>query len=354
MNEEKSNQSPFGEIPSSIISDILSRLPIKTCLKCKLVCKEWHQIIMSLDFSEFRRSRGSYSSLLFYGKFYNWTENFLLLDLDKASKVDENGNLSVDSMTRFKCDFNLPNSKLHLVNECNGVICLKDQEMWSPFIVCNPLTGRFLIIKQSHKAHHLLQGYGLGYCPVSRQFKVLRILMGKFNYVAEVQTVGTEEWRSVGGAHICKERIGAFLNGSVHWYSSKDHCIWSFHFGNEQFLRIPVPDHTKGNSAADVTIFDSYLCFSCVPRDGCQRDIWLMKEYGVCDSWVKQFVMEKGEFGLLYVPLLRMGCGEILVSFRGRCNLLAYDLKSETYRKVKVGGVSFFDVVPFDMNLSKI
>ncbi|CAO2838162.1 unnamed protein product [Amaranthus hypochondriacus] len=354
--KEGSNQSFFEEIPSSIISDILSRLPIKACLKCKMVCKEWYHITMSPEFAELRHARDSYSTLFFYGKFHNWTTNFLLLDLDNASNVDELGNISVgvDLMIGFKSEFNLPNRKLHLVNQCNGAVCLKAPEMWSPFIVSNPLTGQFLIVKQSQKPYHSLQGYGLGYCPVSCKFKILRILMTKCKYVADIQTLGTNEWRSLGDAQVSKEKIGAFLHGSLHWYSSKDHCIWSFHFGNEQFVHIPAPVEITRCSSIDVTVFDSYLCYSCVSKDGFQRDVWLMKEYGVEDSWVKQFVLEKSEFGLLYVPLLRIGSGEILVSFRGRCNLLAYDLKSETYRKVKVHGISFFDVVTFDMNLSQL
>ncbi|KAL2920952.1 hypothetical protein RDABS01_012443 [Bienertia sinuspersici] len=356
VKREEMNQSLFDEVPSSIICDIVSRLPTKACLNCKLVCKEWHRIIMSSEFIELRRLCNPYFTLMFYGKFCNWTTSFLLLDLDKASNVDEMGNVSVgvDGMIRFKFEFNIPNRKLHLVNECNGVICLKAQEMWSPFVMCNPLTGQYVIVKQSRKPFHSVQGYGLGYCPVSCQFKVLRILMIHCKYVAEIQTLGTNVWRTVGDAQICKERIGAFLHGSLHWYSSKDHDIWSFHFGKEEFLRVSVPDDTKGNNSPDVSIFNSYLCFSCISKDGCQRDIWLMKEYGVKDSWVKQFVMERGEFGLLYVPLLRMSSGEILVSFRGRCNLLTYDQKSDTYRRVRVHGVSSFDVLAYDMKLSDL
>lgn len=356
MKKEESNRSPFEEVPSSIICDILSRLPIKACLNCKFVCKEWYHVVMNPVFMELRRSRNFYFTLLFYGKFCNSTTNFILLDLDNASSVDNMGNVcvSVDAMVRFKSEFNIPNWKLHLVNECNGVICLKAREMWSPYLICNPLTCQFVTVKQSRKPFHSLQGYGLGCCPVSGQFKILRILMTKFKYVAEIQTLGTDEWRSIGDAHICKERLGAYMHDSLHWYSSKDHCIWSFHFGNEQFLCVPVPDDTKGNASADVVVFDSYLCFSCISKEGYQREIWLMKVYSMKDSWVKQFVMEKGEFGLLYVPLLRMGSGEILVSFRGRCNLLAYDLKSETYKKVKVDGVSSFDVVTCDIKLNEL
>ncbi|KAL2920951.1 hypothetical protein RDABS01_012442 [Bienertia sinuspersici] len=178
--------------------------------------------------------------------------------------------------------------------------------------------------------------------------------MSYCRYVAEIQTIGTNEWRTIGDAQICKERIGAFLHGSLHWYSSKDHDIWSFHFGNEQFLHVSVPDDIKGNNHPFVSVFNSYLCFSRIFKNGRQSDIWLLKEYGIKDSWVKQFVMERGEFGLLYVPLLCMGSGEILVSLKGRFNLLTYDLKSETYRRVRIQEVSSFDVVACDMKLSEL
>lgn len=356
MNREESNPFLFDGIPTAIVCDILSRLPTKTSINCKLVCKEWCRIIVSPEFAELRRACDSYFSLLFFGKFCSSGANFVLLDLDKNSYVNENCNLSVsvDAMIRFKCEFTYPKWKLHLVNECNGLICLKTLEIWGPYIICNPLTGQFVIVKQSPKPFHFLLGYGLGCCPVTHQFKVLRILMTKFKYVAEIQTLGTDEWRTIDDAQTCNGKIGAFLHGSLHWYTPEDHSIWSFQLGNEKFVRVPVPEHTKGSRATEVTVFDSHLCFSCISNDSCQRDIWLMKEYGMKESWVKQFVMKKGEYGLLYVPLLRFGSGKILVSFRGRCNLLVYDLQSETYKQVKVHGVPSFELVACDMKLSAL
>ena len=163
-----------------------------------------------------------------------------MLDLDKSVDVDEMGNLDLgcDAMIRFKSEFISPHHKLHVVNECNGVICLGIWAQWNPLIVCNLLTGEQVIVEQLYKTSCYVDIYGLGQCPISNQFKVLRILNtnGSHKYVAEIQTLGTNEWRTVGDSpQFHSKSSGAFLDGWLHRYSYRDNCIWAFYFGEEKF-----------------------------------------------------------------------------------------------------------------------
>ncbi|KAL2920960.1 hypothetical protein RDABS01_012451 [Bienertia sinuspersici] len=344
------------DIPSSIIWEILLRLPIKACLNCKLVCKEWYQIIISYEFANFRSSHCSYSTILLYGKIYNKKKNFLMLDLDKSSKVDEMGNLSVDvnALIRFKSRFNTSHDKLYVVNECNGVVCLKSWEQWSPYIICNLLTGQQVIVEQLPKSCCSVEVYGLGCCPVSHQYKVLRILKtkGTDNCVAEIQTLGTHEWRTIGDApQFQLRRSGAFLHGSLHRYSYRDNCIWSFQFGNEQFSHVPIPDDMKREPYTEVSVFHSRLCFSSISESCRQCEIWLMKEYGVKESWVKQFVFQIESFAHR-MPLLQLGT-EVLVSYSNSVRLGACDTESGRCKTVRVPGVSLSQVMVCNAKFSK-
>jgi len=85
------------ELPSEVIQDILCRIPIKTCLRCKLVCKDWYNIIVSPCFAHLRRSYCSHLvTLLLYCYLPNGRLKFLLLELDKKSScVDQMGNVRV-------------------------------------------------------------------------------------------------------------------------------------------------------------------------------------------------------------------------------------------------------------------
>lgn len=357
INEEELNlsRSPFEGIPSSIICDIFSRLPTKSCLNCKLVCKDWYQIIISLEFTDCRANHCSYFSILLYGKLNNKRKNFLLVDLDKSSKIDEVGNLSVgvNSLIKFKSKLHTPHDELYVVNECNGLICLKSWEQWSPYIICNLLTSQQVIVEQLREPSCSVEVYGLGQCPVSHKFKVLRILktMEGYKCIAEIQTLGTNEWRTVGDAPLFQLRkSGVFLQGSLHRYSYRDNCLWSFHFGNEQFSPVTLPDEMKRERYTEVSVYDSCLCFSSMSENCGQFEIWIMKEYGVKDSWVKQFVFEVDSHRM---PLLQMGSGDILVSYRNGIRLGACDIESGLCKRVQVPGVSSYKVVACEAKFSK-
>ncbi|CAO2821660.1 unnamed protein product [Amaranthus hypochondriacus] len=348
----------FEETPSSIICDILSRLPTKSCLNCKLVCKEWYQIITSSEFADLHFSSCPYFTILLHGKFNNGKKNFLLLDLDKSSNVDGMGNLDLgyDAMIRFKSRFNTPHHKLYVINECNGVICLKSWEQWSPYIVCNLLTGEEMIVEQLCKPSCSVEIYGLGQCPISNRFKVLRILNtnGSHKYVAEIQTLGSNEWRTVGDSpQFQLRRSGAFLDGSLHRYSYRDNCIWAFHFGKENFSIVQVPDGTKRGLYTEVSVFDSQLCFSSISENCRQCEVWVMKKYDVNDSWMKLFVFQVESFAHR-MPLVNMGHGEVLVSYNNCVHLGVCDTESGRCKRVRVPRISSYKVITYNPRFSKL
>ncbi|KAL2920962.1 hypothetical protein RDABS01_012453 [Bienertia sinuspersici] len=339
MNNMNTNGSHIEEIPSEIMLDILSRLPTKTCLKCKLVCKEWYEIITS---DEFDARRSSYTTMLLRAMSYSNRIDFLLIEIDKSSKVDDDGNLivGVDAMMRFKSKITVPYQKLIVVNECNGLICLISYHKWYPYIILNLLTGEQVIVNQEWRSPSCLsEVYGLGCCPVSGQYKVVRIIDGYHGRVAEIQTLGTNEWRTLGDVpmhrHVRDDKSNrVFLHGSLHVYSRQDNCIWGFHFGDEQFMQIPTPDEIeREREYSCLSVFDSCLCFTS-SLDNQQCGIWLMKEYGVKDSWVKQFVIEMVPIIIPHMHLLglRMDTEDILVySCHGTC-----DDKSKNWKLLRV------------------
>ncbi|KAJ8437525.1 hypothetical protein Cgig2_027600 [Carnegiea gigantea] len=385
MEERQLLNESLSELPSEVIRDILCRLPIKTCQRCKLVCKDWYDIITSPHFADLRRSYSSrLVTLLLYCYLPNARLNFLMLELDKKSSiVHQMGHVrvSTDCMMKFKSKFDVPNGKLFVVNVCNGLVCLKSGKKWGCYYICNLLTSRFLMVKQVQPRFHHLYAYVLGCCPIdakmqydshisrnfgdfdvdsliygskqascvgsrpmTHQFKVLRILKTRTEYVAEILTLGSDKWRQIPDAPKSSYKFQAFLNGSSHWYDHwDDECnMWAFHFGTEKFLRIPTPVEFKVRREAALAVFDSCLCFCCVYGNSySEREVWLMKEYGAGHSWVRQLVIHVPEplwYGP-YKPLARMDDGRILISRWNSCIAL-YDPETRAYKEVKVNGAS--------------
>lgn len=103
-----------------------------------------------------------------------------------------------------------------------------------------------------------------------------------------------------------------------------------------------------------MSIFNSDLTFSCVNKHGNVCEIWVMKDYGVKESWVKQFVFQRLDHWSLFMPVLQLDENKILVtSIFGR-TLWVGDIKSGLCDLIKVLGKSSFELVTCNSNFSKL
>ncbi|BBG93256.1 F-box and associated interaction domains-containing protein [Prunus dulcis] len=117
----------------------------------------------------------------------------------------------------------------------------------------------------------------------TNEYKLLQMTNGT---EAEIYTIGTGVWRSVGNApgDIDQLPFNPFLHGALHWvsYSSTvPDFIHSFDFEREQFRPLPVPS-LLGNRFSDCYILEvvgERLCLSVFDDDYSKFDMWVMEEY---------------------------------------------------------------------------
>ncbi|VFQ87311.1 unnamed protein product [Cuscuta campestris] len=309
---------PFSESPSVIWWEILGRVPIKTCLTCKLVCKQWYHIIVSPEFPSFRsHCNASRFTILFYNGLGGGKRLiFNLVELEKTLDVNDLGNciVHVDDPICFEPKIDTSGEIWSLKYHCDGGVCFRSG--LNEFFVCCLLTGQCVNLNLQNlpeltKKSFIIFRCEVGFCPVTSQFKVLLFLWDAENkiQVTKIQTLGNGEWRSVGSAPLRKRNLvnGCFLNGSNHWCGPT--CIWSFNFEKEEFLQIPFPDDIiSSTNVKKLSVLDSCLCLGCFSRsrnqsDRVEMEVWIMKEYGVKESWVRQFVILADEWS---VPLVQM------------------------------------------------
>ncbi|KAK9285893.1 hypothetical protein L1049_025094 [Liquidambar formosana] len=86
-------------------------------------------------------------------------------------------------------------------------------------------------------------------------------------------------------------------------------------------------------------VFDDCLCICDSPSRG-HFDIWVMKEYGVQESWSKQFVIETPVHHQLwqfeyYLPIKLLNDGEILMLRKG-FTLVSYCFGETNVKNVKI------------------
>ncbi|KAM0985059.1 hypothetical protein ACFX13_012593 [Malus domestica] len=347
-NKEKREEgcNKFLQLPKALIVEILSRvLSIKTLLNCRCVCKEWLSLIFDPEFTRLHASRSPIGILI---KTYPPIRKSRRLDFTHI--LDSAGSDLQLEKIRFSPKNSLPIGAMpefRLINSCNGLLCFSGANRDYPCFVCNPILGEYITIPHTDNTRNRNSCFfvGLGFSSAMNEYKVLRMTNGT---EAEVYTIGSGVWRSIGNApgDIDQLPFNAFLHGALHWvsYSSKSpEFIHSFDFETEQFRPLPVPS-LPVNQFSDCFLLEVIggCLHLCVFGDDCSKfDMWVMKEYGVQKSWTKVLVFEKLYDCVeelccdVYEPIMYLSNGEILMLYNNRA-IVCYNGERKSFREIKI------------------
>ena len=196
---------------------------------------------------------------------------------------------------------------------CNGMVCIASHDedfieilyLWNPSIrkfkmlTATPLTRRFASL-----------AHGLAYHSQNNDFKILRLICYGENgptAEAEIYTLSTDSWRKVvlsepdiGSIEEMLQSPLLFFNGALHniaYPRDLHNCfILSFDVNDERFGKIMLPqNYYVGFTPAveQLVVFKGLLAltaFGTDLNDIGKCHIWVMREYGVAESWTKKSV----------------------------------------------------------------
>uniref|UniRef100_A0A2N9J2A3 F-box associated beta-propeller type 1 domain-containing protein n=1 Tax=Fagus sylvatica TaxID=28930 RepID=A0A2N9J2A3_FAGSY len=246
-----------------------------------------------------------------------------------------NNDNTLSELSRIKIPFSIANASN--VCFCNGMFCFAEHK--TLIYLWNPSIRKFKKLEASRFNYPRKVTFGLAYHSQNNDFKILRIVSFIYNHiptepipvVAQIYTLSTDSWRKVDvsvqslsgniidvGATPC-----LFFNGALHSIAyTKDHTfILSFDVNDEKFREIMLPqdylDEEFVYSKRLVVFKGALALIAFVKEDDDLYDsmevcyIWVMREYGVVESWTKK-VVQMGNFLHFY------GCtgngGEFLIS----------------------------------------
>ncbi|KAK9268925.1 hypothetical protein L1049_000690 [Liquidambar formosana] len=295
--------------PGDVVTDILARLPIKSLLRFRCVCKPWCSTINDTKFIHMhlniRRTAASIEGYVIYKP------------LDTGSYCKHifsrcDGNFAERETVQLplKCASGKP---FNVVGSCNGLLCLTDSvypNFGCTIYVWNPFIGKFKAINNSCVPRLLFNRdcsnvvLGFGFDAQNIDYKVVRVL----NFTdlplpdVEVYNLSTDSWRRIEADVPCvtwtKPLSSTFFNGASHWIVFRDgygRFIASFDFHNEVFGEIMLPNRFKENDQElTLGVFKDSLGMIVFPDEREQfalRFVWVMKEYGISDSWVNLFTI---------------------------------------------------------------
>lgn len=294
-------------LPEDMLIQILSRLPVKSLMRFRTVCKSWNCLVQSpaafiskhLENHTNSSTVENISQLLVCHR-DNLT-NKRLVSLFTNDKESITQDLSPFFDNKF--------GHIRLIGPCNGIVCLygftDDIALWNPSIR-EFRTLPVSLIPRPPDAKILGGDLAFGFDSKTNDYKVMQILFCSLNkfgvaYHVEIYNLTTDSWRKYGGivpANIMYFNIWSMVYRTetfCWWAKDGDHeIILSFNVANEEFLKTPLPSDIEDlggvQGIARVTVpMNESIALIVYPQKHVEKffDIWVLNGLGVEESWTR-------------------------------------------------------------------
>ncbi|CAM0953244.1 unnamed protein product [Alopecurus aequalis] len=324
---EAEDAPPHRSLPDAIVVwEILVRLPSKSLLRCRCVCRAWRRATSTGDFLLAHHARQPTLPLLYRCQ----KSSVDILSFDHRAAADDH----------IQPVATLDHAAFYLMASCDGLLVISDPD--GQFTVCNPATREYAPLRQLDEFTEdddddvdltLVGMYPHGPTGEYR-------LLGKLEaddldgYHYAVFTLGSSQPpRPIECPYECEHGVPVLFNDSLHWCACD--MILVFDITTETFRKMRQPIAPSDN----VLMFESggKLGISRFNDEETIVDIWMMEDYGA-EVWVRKHTVELpvaelelqfGEYqqeGIVVIPSCN---GEVsgLVKF-GEC-LLQIDINGK-------------------------
>nr|POF07471.1 f-box/kelch-repeat protein [Quercus suber] len=301
-------------LPVEVIEEILVRLPAKSLLRFRSVCKTWYSLISNSRFATAHLARSNQRPSPYF-LFEHGCRGNLCFSLHSNPAIDSS------DFTEFHPPYEDRYANFKIVGSVNGLICLVADS--GNFILWNPSINRYVKLPD---LHHTLYTccHGFGYHAPTNEYKVVRIRRPEgvedTTLMAEIYSFNNGECRlltfSPSAPFILRQDTASvFMNGALHWLvrrmqNPRYNLIMSFNLGDETvFYEVPVPKVLEIENHQNNQFYSSIMGKNIAMLNGLlalygrvgplvhakKHDVWVMKEYGVVESWTKLYVIDLSE-----------------------------------------------------------
>ncbi|XVF31860.1 hypothetical protein REPUB_Repub17cG0030700 [Reevesia pubescens] len=342
---------------------ILSRLSITSLMQSKLVCRAWRSLIQDPLLASQHFSNMADNDPSFILQSY-WPASYQLYFTDFSDHSEGKVvSKKPDNYSMLMC----------LVDSCNGLLCMRVSR---GIYICNPFSRLSIelskLINYPRRSGHL----EFGFHPITKEYKVIQTIyqrrLGKKegSYVngstlvqseVRILTIGSSVWRNLGmvSYRFIWQTTKVMVNGRLHWLCKPNKYTWanilvSFDLATEQFQEVPKPNCCGLDRCLQhLMVLRGCLSAGAYHKDK-QLEVWVMKDYGMKESWVKQFnigtylprtLQQEGfrlrrllnstfRFPNSFVQVLCIfKSGDILLEYKSKA-LVLYDPQHGTFKEV--------------------
>ncbi|XP_058196896.1 F-box protein CPR1 [Rhododendron vialii] len=334
--------------PLDVIVEILSRLPVKPLLRFRCVSKPLCALIDSHDF------------IRSHLKLSDETRNHLSLILWSRSLYSVDF-ASLDNAVELDHPLISRDNRTEVLGSSDGLICLINCPDMGPMAIWNPSTRRchkLPILELESLGQVTAEDdmiYGFGYDSVNDDYKVVSIFQmigdrkDSFVSFVKVYSMKSNSWGRIQDFPYChpyKWRCGVFVGSALHWIVRRmpedtANLIAAFDLTNEDYKLVPQPEFSDNTFHMYIAELGGCLCILC-NYDPARFEVWVMKDYGVKESWIKLFSIAQPEEirsldFVVPVAYSKSGCEVLLV--QEHYKLVSYDLEHKTIKKINILGI---------------
>ncbi|OMO97480.1 hypothetical protein COLO4_14582 [Corchorus olitorius] len=286
-------------IPEDLIVQILPRFPAKSLVRFRCVCKHWHSSLTNPEFitnhaiNQGQENPNAEKVFCFRSK-----SSLFIVNLERFDPLHDK--CTMFSITSYAKEIALPTEKfshmLHttILGSCNGLIFLKHGWSSDQFCLLNPLTG---------ESRHLFTSFwdkpktkfAFGYDSSTKDYKIIRFQIDDYPCRLRVFSLENNSWRrpKTNIQYTLKQLIpdletlqAVQVGGFLHWQiaSPNPDSLLTFDLAQEKFGElINLPRDSDGRTrVVGLSVLHGCLCLTLHGPS-----IWIMKEYGVAESWTK-------------------------------------------------------------------
>ncbi|KAJ6304504.1 hypothetical protein OIU77_018213 [Salix suchowensis] len=360
----------MSKIPLEIITEIFQQLPVRSLLRFRSLSKPICSLIDDPDFIKLHlnhsiTTKSNLSVILKEWELYT-------VDFDTLSAAVE-----VKHHPLYAA------GGTEVIGSVNGLVFLRHSERnLAVYNLSTRELKKCFVVEIKPPRRDWIAGYvyyGFGYDSVGDDYKVVR--MAQFireddggvggdgdgvggldcEYDVKVYSLKNDKWKKIEDLpirlrllskqffHVLHRRgYGVFAGHALHWIVPQRRqlgirdCVLGFDIRDDKFFEIPQPNYeSKGmNFQVDIGVLEGNLCVMCNYEHVCV-DVWVMREYGLKESWCKMFSVQGirwiSAFMFLRPLIYSKDGGKVLLEVNDE-KLVWYDWKNKRAKVVKIRG----------------
>ncbi|PHT67110.1 hypothetical protein T459_31535 [Capsicum annuum] len=307
-----------------IVVDILSRLPVRSLLRFKCVSKFWMALIsepcFTLKHLKLAKNNQNSPKILFLKNMFSlYLSSLTPPSLSLTQFTEDVQNLDwLYGGKPWSC-------KIYCCYDGMVLVGVRRYDNINHLILClwNPSTRESTVLPSTKFLPSEDYTCGLGYDSTSGDYMILKI---GYQSCSEILAVKSGSWRIIGkptgiySSWLSDMDSLAFVHGAFHWLGlSRNESVTSYDISNGVFKEIPLPDgmfvvpdmkYVKHG----LSVLGEMICICSTHHDQWKHtfNVWIMKEYGVKESWNRLFTIQSSDLYSL-IPEYRFSDGEVLL-----------------------------------------